>query len=778
MTGLGSNPSNKRCPGLTGKCGKIMPYWDSHVVCRSCRGYACSRNSPCEVCTNWSEDLWRKFDKCLHRAAQARSALKSRHSLSQAPEKGPEKSLSTVTSSQAPAQGPGLIVSLPSDSDLASANTITRLVEQDNNRELDSDLVLQAPGNNVTPAHLTNPPRKSASPEGSFYSNRSVSPMETVTVHTRPVPRQYAIQRSNRSPSDSNQRSKRHRHRSRSLSSDERSSSSRGRSRHDKRKNRKSRHLSRSASSRLGHSRHSRYHRSRSRSSRFRSRSPRLRLPRSRSPRFRSPRSRSPRSRSPRSRSPRSRSPRSRSPRIRNRGLRRERLHRSRSVSRRRDNPAFSTLTTLVEQQGQMLKELSNRLDKFSSTPTKAAAGKVTVTGVGTRRSLSGHKSQDDESDSEQLQLHVGENETIGDSDLEHEEKEEESPKESLSYKEAISKLRSRLGSAICPTPEAIHKTVGASALEFFKDPEQNEETSLALPQSNSVSVSLSRMSKRLKGEEEVPMAPLPSYPKGFKSGSFVALNSKPKIFQSSSYESLNPVFNVDPPSVNPGLKDVMKQGSSVPSSQSVQFSTLENWEKLARTAMQVASHSELFLCGTLKTMQQDSLSKDDLLEVSRYLQAVAVSQSHLIEILCRLSSGPLLARRDACLAVTDLDFDIKQSLRVQPIESSTIFGEKFPEIVKHYKEGLAHKSLQMAVVGASKPQSSGFKKKSPKVTETTTKPTYGGLNVSVGPNATRTSSVPQGRQYPPQRPPRRNPGNPGQNKGPRKGKAPRANAP
>ena len=434
------------------------------------------------MCTYWSEDLWRKFDKCLHRAAQARSALKSRHSLSQAPEKGPEKCLSTVTSSQAPPQGPGLIVSLPSDSDLASANTITRLVEQDNNRELDSDLVLQAPGNNVTPAHLTKPPRSSASPEGSFYSNRSVSPMETVTVHTRPVPRQYAIQRSNRSPSDSNQRSKRHRHRSRSLSSDERSSSSRGRSRHDKRKNCKSRNQSRSASSRLGHSRHSRYHRSRSRSAR-------LRLPRSRSPRFRSPRSRSPRSRSPRSRSPRSRSPRSRSPRIRNRGLRRERLHRSRSVSRRRDNPAFSTLTTLVEQQGQMLKELSNRLEKFSSTSTKAAAGKVTVTGVGTGRSLSGHKSQDDESDSEQLQLHVGENETIGDSDLEHEEKEEESPKESLSYKEAISKLRSRLGSAIRPTPEAKHKTVGASALEFFKDPEQNEETSLALSQSNSVSV-------------------------------------------------------------------------------------------------------------------------------------------------------------------------------------------------------------------------------------------------------------------------------------------------
>ena len=147
-----------------------------------------------------------------------------------------------------------------------------------------------------------------------------------------------------------------------------------------------------------------------------------------------------------------------------------------------------------------MLKDLSNRFDKISSTPTQVAAGKVTATGAGSERLLSGDKSQDDESDSEQFQLHVGENETIGDSDLEHEEKEEEPPKESLSYKEAISKLRTRLGSAICPTPEAKNKTVGASALEFFKDPEQNEETSLALPQSNSVSVSLSRMSKRLKG--------------------------------------------------------------------------------------------------------------------------------------------------------------------------------------------------------------------------------------------------------------------------------------
>ena len=79
-----------------------------------------------------------------------------------------------------------------------------------------------------------------------------------------------------------------------------------------------------------------------------------------------------------------------------------------------------------------------------------------------------------------------------------------------------------------------------------------------------------------------------------------------------------------------------------------------------------------MFLCGTLKTIHQDVCSKDDMLEVSRYLQAVAIYQSHMVEILTRLASGPLLARWDACLAVSDLESDMKQSLRVQPIESTT----------------------------------------------------------------------------------------------------------
>ena len=92
-------------------------------------------------------------------------------------------------------------------------------------------------------------------------------------------------------------------------------------------------------------------------------------------------------------------------------------------------------------------------------------------------------------------------------------------------------------------------------------------------------------MNKPLKGAEKVTMTPLPIYPKAFKRDSFVFINSKPKIFQASSYEHLNSVFSMDP--LAPGLKKNMKQNSSYPSSHSLHFSTLENWEKLARTRIQ-----------------------------------------------------------------------------------------------------------------------------------------------------------------------------------------------
>ena len=188
----------------------------------------------------------------------------------------------------------------------------------------------------------------------------------------------------------------------------------------------------------------------------------------------------------------------------------RQHRHRSRSGSRHKssEDHAVSALASLVEQQGQLLKELSSRMDKFSNSSSSAQdSTEKNVVLAKSRRDYSGHVMEQQESE-DQLQLRVGKDERIGDSDPEdQEDRESETPRDSLSYKEAIVKLWARLGLSVCPKPEVKSKSIGASALDFFKDPEQVEEASLALPQSNSVSISLGKMEKQLKGEEDVPMS-------------------------------------------------------------------------------------------------------------------------------------------------------------------------------------------------------------------------------------------------------------------------------
>ena len=57
-----------------------------------------------------------------------------------------------------------------------------------------------------------------------------------------------------------------------------------------------------------------------------------------------------------------------------------------------------------------------------------------------------------------------------------------------------------------------------AFTLDYFKvSSDQNVEASLALPQPNSVLDSLQKMNNCLMGDEEIAMAPLSIYPKGFK---------------------------------------------------------------------------------------------------------------------------------------------------------------------------------------------------------------------------------------------------------------------
>ena len=125
----------------------------------------------------------------------------------------------------------------------------------------------------------------------------------------------------------------------------------------------------------------------------------------------------------------------------------------------------------------------------------------------------------------------------------------------------------------------------------------------------------------------------------------------------------------------------------------------MEGWEKLARAGIHISSHADMFLYGILSALNSSAPSQTDLAEVRRYLQALAQSHKHLFDVLVRLTSGPMLARRDAFLDKCALDSSVKSSLRVQPLESATLFGSKMPDVAKTYKEDLTRRSLQNAAV-------------------------------------------------------------------------------
>lgn len=289
--------------------------------------------------------------------------------------------------------------------------------------------------------------------------------------------------------------------------------------------------------------------------------------------------------------------------------------------------------------------------------------------------------------------LHPDPGERIGD-DSDDDGELETSTKLPLTYFESISMLRDRLGSGICPPLPEPTVQGGASALDFFRDKDVHMP-SPALPQCRKVQSCLSDLTDRLQGEGVGQGRTLPYFPKALAVGKFPTLN-KPKVFQPHSYEVHDPTLVVGPPPVDPSFREVLRQGSTLPVTQAVSFQTLEGWERLARAGIQISSHSELFLCGVLSALSMPA-SEDRLREVTKYLQVMATAQSHTMEILTRLASGPLLARRDAYLARSCLDDTVKASLRVQPIESRTLFGPKFEGAVKAYKEDLAHTSLQRA---------------------------------------------------------------------------------
>ena len=95
---------------------------------------------------------------------------------------------------------------------------------------------------------------------------------------------------------------------------------------------------------------------------------------------------------------------------------RRDSYSRSRSASKRKDDSAVSMMTKLVERQGELLKNLSGRIDKISSALSQVTADKVTRSGAENVISVD-ESDEDSNSDTDQFQVRVGANERIGDSD-------------------------------------------------------------------------------------------------------------------------------------------------------------------------------------------------------------------------------------------------------------------------------------------------------------------------------------------------------------------------
>ena len=54
--------------------GHPMISWDNHFACRSCLrsiGQVCCRSSPCDICKDWTDKMWRATENSALRGEEA-----------------------------------------------------------------------------------------------------------------------------------------------------------------------------------------------------------------------------------------------------------------------------------------------------------------------------------------------------------------------------------------------------------------------------------------------------------------------------------------------------------------------------------------------------------------------------------------------------------------------------------------------------------------------------------------------------------------------------------
>ena len=258
----------------------------------------------------------------------------------------------------------------------------------------------------------------------------------------------------------------------------------------------------------------------------------------------------------------------------------------------------------------------------------------------------------------------IGSDDNSDDQDQEKQEDDESGTSEQASgsaqlpYFEALESLRARLGTHLCPDIVQKEPKSGASALDFF-DKKSRANVLPVLPESRLILDSISKINSRIQGPNPIQGSPLDSYPKGLMTNRFPSLHMKPKVFSQESYKISDPTMVIDHPPIDPSFREVLKQGALFPTYHSLQLQQLEGWEKLARAGIHINSHAGMFLYGILSALNSPAPSQTDLVEVRRYLQALAQSHMHMFDVLVRLASGLLLARRDAYLDKCALDASV-----------------------------------------------------------------------------------------------------------------------
>lgn len=752
----------RRCTGKQGKgCARFLSEWDSHSLCFSCRD--CSQDNPCYVCSGWSTLQWSQASVAI---AKMTKRTNKAGGVVQQVEASRDSSLPFSESNEGPAVTGHLAgdVEVSSAQALTTGSNPGALPLEFSTFGNETGGSSQ-PSCSGAPGISSGAPRprscrSSSEHLAARHDNRVRGSRSRSRVHrsrsgsTR-LPRSYRTRSRSRSRSVRTTKS----HRSCSYSSSKsgswsgsecnrrvRSSQSRGhghRSRRDngsrsKRSHRS--HRSRSASVRDRRSRHksriNRRHGSRSRGQR--------RSVRDKSPSY----SRSSHSRSCSLESRRSRDNISRPLTLSStsgfsgfsavpvtqpctsdhrvqpdmRDLIRQILSEEfKSMSRGRKRSRSRSVSVEPTRREQRVSHTApdpDPLDTQAVDVTQSQASKVNESSVASKNNTTGDSvvsanmvSGSVAEQEPEISLMPDPGETIG-SDNESDDQdndeagatEQTSVPAQLPYIEALGSLRTRLGPQLCPEKVPQESKPGASALDFF-DKKSKDSVHPSLPQSRLILDIVSKINSRVQGPNSIPGSPLDSYPKGMGTNRFPSLFMKPKVFGQDSYKISDPTLVLDPPPLDPSFREVLKQGASVPSSHNVQLQQLEGWERLARAGIHISSHADMFLYGILSALSSSAPSQSDLAEVRRYLQALAQSHMHLFDVLVRLASGPLLARRDAFLDKCALDTSLKSSLRVQPLESSTLFGPKMSDVAKMYKDDLTRRSLQNAAVSHAIPR-------------------------------------------------------------------------